>query len=429
MKRNTTIAVLAFAIAVFFFFGGLTTAQFLTAGGVMPGLAQIVPGTYQETQDYDIPTATDLSPISTFWEVREKIKNKFVYPVEDDSELTYGAIRGMLASLGDPYTRFLDPKQYKDFRTENTGHFDGIGAVLQWQSDEATGQGYVVISSVIKGGPASLTQLRSKDIVVKVDDDSVKGLTLDQVVNKIRGKRGTVVTLTVIRQGVNEPLDIAITRDKVDFPTVEYNMIDGTKIGYVWLRSFNEIAERRTREAIVDLKSQGMEGLVFDMSMDPGGILDAAVAVGGFFLNGGPVVYIKGRDAEAQPLNAPNGTLVPDDMPIVVLVDGGSASASEIVAGALKERHRAEVVGHYTFGKSKVQTIIEMRDGSALFLSTAVYLTPDMTDISIEDEKGNRGVKPDIIFPDPDPKGQYTVESWHQEQIDKAVDVLKKKMQ
>jgi len=180
-----------------------------------------------------------------------------------------------------------------------------------------------------------------------------------------------------------------------------------------------------------------MKALLFDMSMNPGGLLDVAVDIGSFFFDGGPVVLIKGRNSEPQTLNASEGTLIVEDMPVVCLVDPGSASASEIVAGALKERNRAEVCGQHTFGKSKVQTVIELPRKSALFLSTAVYLTPKMTDVGLEDEEGKRGLNPDHSFAEFDEEkdkeyidshGTLMLERWHQKQIDQALEILKEKM-
>ncbi len=335
MKRNLCIGIVSVVIAAFFFVvGAVMSAQVLSDGNMLAfsaSLAQIIPGVYQGDKDYDIPTVTDLSPIATFWQVREKIKTHFVDPVEDDKELTYGAIRGMLAALGDPYSRFLDPEEFKDFRTESEGHFDGIGAVLEAQTTENSGHERVIISSVIPEGPASTTDLRPGDQIIKVDGKPIKGQTLHQVVRQIRGKRGTPVVLTLVREGREESFDVEIIRAEVDFPTLDYKMLDD-KIGYIWLRNFNQLAEKRMGEAVDKLTKQGMEALLLDMSMDPGGILDAAVAVAGFFLDGGPVVYVKGRDREPQPLNASAGTAIPEDMPMLVLVDRGSASASEIVA-------------------------------------------------------------------------------------------------
>ena len=434
MKANPYSTMLTLVVGITFFIGGLAVGNVFQLGGmgaVITPLAQVIPGVHRHELDRDIPTVSDLSPISTFWQVREKIKKQFVYAVEDDTELTYGAIRGMLASLEDPYSRFLDPKEFNDFNTETEGHFDGIGAVLEARIDPVTHGQRVIITSVIEGGPTSKTKIRDGDEIIGVDDKPIKGLTLTEVVRQIRGKRGTVVQLKIVREGVEKPFDVEITRANVDLPTIEYSMIDEEqKIGYMWLRNFNKTAEDKMVEAIEELKSQGMKALLFDLSSDPGGLLDAAVAVGSFFLDGGPVVYVKARDMEPQPLNATAGVKIPQDMPVVVLINQGSASASEIVAGALQERGRATVVGQHSFGKSKVQTIIEMRDGSALFLSTAVYLTPQLTDIGIDDENGDRGVKPDQVFPDPDLEkdAELTGKEWHERQIQKALEVLRTEM-
>lgn len=430
MKRTTYLVLISFALAFLVFAAGFTTGGMFgrySPLGLSASLAQIVPGVYNQTRDFDIPAATDLSPISTFYEVRKRIKSDYVYSVEDDNALTYGAIRGMLAALEDPYSRFLDPEEFKEFRTESEGHFDGIGAVLEARTD-ANGQDHVIVSSVLSGGPASKTNMRPLDRIVKVDDRPTKGLSLNEVVRQIRGQRGTVVTLTLIRDGVEGSFDVEIERANIDLPTVEYKMLDDG-IGYIWLRTFNQTASKKMTDAVEDLLGKGMNALLLDLSQDPGGILDVAVNVAGLFLDGGPVVYVKGRDTEPQPLNARPGTAIPEEMPILVLVDHGSASASEILAGALQERGRAEVAGHHTFGKSKVQTILELRDGSALFLSTAVYLTPELTDLGIEDEDGQRGVRPKHVFPDPDPSAEYRFDDWHKMQIDRAVQILKGKMQ
>ena len=431
MKRTTYLAISGAAIAIVLFVAGFTAGGMFSRScilGLSPLLAQIAPGVYQPTKDYDIPAATDLSPISTFYEVRKRIKSDYVYPLEDDKTLTYGAIRGMLSSLEDPYSRFLDPEEFREFRTESEGHFDGIGAVLEMRTD-ANGRGQVTVSSILPGGPSSKTNMRPLDRIMKVDGKLTDGLSLNEVVRQIRGKRGTSVTLTLARDGVEGNFDVEIERANIDLPTVEREMLDD-KIGYIWLRTFNQTAASKMSEAVEYLMAQGMKGLLLDLSQDPGGILDVAVNVAGLFLDGGPVVYVKGRDTEPHPLNAGPGTVLPEDIPMIVLVDHGSASASEILAGALQERSRAEVAGHHTFGKSKVQTIIELRDGSALFLSTAVYLTPEFTDLGIEGEDGKRGVRPAHVFPDPDPdpEVEFVFEDWHKQQINRAVEILKAKM-
>lgn len=427
MKKTIALVILSIGIAAVSFTVGMATNQYAESGSLMAfasPVAQIIPGIYQRTESLDIAPATDLTPLQTIWDVRQKVMKQYVYPVEDTKKLTYGAIEGMLNSLDDPYTRFLDPEEFKEFQIDSEGHFQGIGAVLQAKKDEH-GDQVVVITSIIPNGPTSETKIRQGDQIIKVDDKPVKGLTLTEVVHRIRGRKGTDVTLTLLRKGKDDTFHVTITRDDIEVPTVESEMLDNN-VGYVWLRQFNQLAVDETSKAIKDLQNKGMEALVFDLSMNPGGLLDAAVGISSLFLDGGPVVHIKGRDTEPQVLNAADGTLVDPELPIVCVIGPGSASGSEIVAGALKDRGRATVVGQRSFGKSKVQTIIELKDNSALFLSTAVYLTPEMTDIGLEDEDGERGLVPDRPFRefDPEKDEDETIESWHQIQIDKAVEVL-----
>lgn len=408
------------------FLAGMATMHVLQAEGaltVVARLAQLIPGVMQVEDASHIPAATDLRPLQTFWEVREKVKKSFVYEVKDDRDLTYGAIRGMLASLDDPWTRFYTPEEYKEFQVETDGHFDGIGAVLQSREVGEHGETEVLITSVIPEGPASKVDVRPEDVIISVDGVPTKGMSLQAVVNRIRGKRGTEVKLGLKRKGSEEVVEVGVTRAEIQIPIVEHKMLDN-QIGYVWLRSFNKQADTKLRAALEDLKAQGMRGLVFDLSIDGGGLLDMAVAVSSMFVKDGPVVYVQERGSAAQPLNATGGQVVPDSVPMVVLVDRGSASASEIVAGCLQDRGRAQVVGQNTFGKSKVQTVAELNDRSALILSTAVYLTPNKRDISLEYEEGKRGVKPDVFFPEPEVGAKIIYDDWHQQQIDKALEVL-----
>ncbi|MFW5866313.1 MAG: S41 family peptidase [Armatimonadota bacterium] len=418
------------------FAAGMFTAQVVSSGGFVPALvqvAQIVPGTYDvQDGDEDIPGATSLTPLKTFWRARQRIIENFVYPEEMSlDELTYGAISGMLRSLGDPYSRFMNPEEYEEFQAQSTGRFEGIGAELVMEKNEETGEDEVVVLRVIPEGPAAESSLYSGDVIVGVDGNSVRGMSLQEVVNLIRGEGGTDVVLNVRHEDADEISDVTITRGRVEFPIVEYEMLDEEKkIGYIWLRSFNHLAETRVQEALDSLKKDGMQALLFDLSSDPGGMLDQAVAVGSLFLEDTPITWIRDRSGDPEPLHALPGIMLEEDIPIVVLIDGGSASASEIVAGALQDTGRATIVGHSSYGKAKVQTVIELDDGSAMVLTTAVYLTPDKHDISKEDEDGVRGVHPDVKFPDPptEPEERPTAEEWHDEQIERAAELLREKM-
>ncbi len=438
LKQQYFLILMALLLVVAGFGAGTATGLVAGRGRLLEAIArvaQITSGTFTHRQDLDLPGVTNLNALEVIWEVREKVKQQFVYPVKDDSKLTYGAVRGMLAALEDPYTRFLDPDEFKEFRTDTSGHFDGIGAVLESKADDK-GRERVVIASILEEGPAAKTSLRPKDIIVKVDKTIVDGMTLSAVVKLIRGPRGTPVTVTVVREGADKPIEVTILRANIEVKVVkEYKdkagwMMDPErKIGYIWLTSFNENATREMQTALNDLTKQGMKGLVLDLSSDPGGILDVAVEVASFFISDGPIVWTRERGAEAQALYAIPGKAIPKDVKMVVLVDGGSASASEIVAGALQDTKRALVVGQHSFGKSKVQTICELQDKSALFLSTAVYLTPKMRDIGEKDANGKRGVKPDVLFPEPDPNNpDFRAKDWHEQQVGLAKAELLKLM-
>ncbi len=431
-------------------------------------MAQALPGVFTESEA-DGPADANLQPLSTFWEVREQIKRNYVERIDQarDQDLTYGAVRGMLAALKDPYTRFMDPEAYREFESENTGHFDGIGAVLEMRAEEGEGNlsdklratiegavdtdlpggvtaqqrealvaavadavfgrflvmekaTLVVINSVIPGGPADKSGLRPGDVITKVDDTSIHGMDITEVVRLIRGRRGTQVRLTVIREGQKEPVERAITRDTIDVPVVESEMLE-SKIGHIWLHTFNEQAASKVREAIEDLTGQGMRGLILDLTDDPGGLLDAAVSVGGLFISG-PVVYIQERGGERQPLESPGEPALGPDLPLVVLINRGSASASEIVAGAVQDAGRGVVVGRPSFGKAKVQTVIKLHDDSAIALTTAMYLTPDGRNIDGE------GITPDEEIPEPPNSATMKADEMHNYLLASATKIMKRRM-
>ena len=423
----------------------LMVASFVAGAGVMYGVsqesilgvtarvAQMAPALVEIEEAEGITSATDLQPLATFWQVRDRILRDFVYPIEDDTRLTYGAVRGMLAALEDPYSRFMTPEEFAEFQRETEGHYQGIGAWLAQRTVGDTNQIEVVILSVIPEGPASKVDLRPDDVVKKVDDKPVRGMGVDRVSKLIRGPKDTKVKLAVAREGSPELIELTIVRMSVDIPPVEQKMLEDG-IGYVWLRLFHEQAEDELRAALQELIDQGIQGLILDLSINGGGLFYQAISVASLFMEEGEVVlYVGERETEPHPFKALPGLVVPADLPLVVLVDGGSASAAEIVAGALQDTGRAKVVGQHTFGKSKVQTVMALNDRSALVLSTAVYLTPNKRDLSEEYEVGKRGIKPDVVYPPlelgPEERLDHQkVEQWHEEQIARAADVLKESM-
>jgi len=422
-KRYWLIAVLIFFLTASAFFAGFGARDALadvinTPLGIR--LAQLLPEVYQVVSGEDITAPGSLKPLATFTEALEQIRANYVEKLDDKKniELTYGAIRGMVKALKDPYSRFMDPEQYREFNVDTSGEFEGIGASLATMTLKETNENVVFILAVLENQPAEKAGLKAGDIIRRVDGQSTADMDINEVVDMIRGPRDTTVVIGVERKGHKEIIDIPVVRKRVEFPVIESKMLEG-KIGYIWLRQFNRHATEKTKEAISKLTKQGMRGLILDLSSDPGGLLDQAVRVGSLFIEG-PIVHIKERGQEPKAIEAvPGGPVVPKDLPMAVIIDGASASASEIVAGALQDTGRAIIVGHPSFGKSAVQTIIELKDKSAIALTTAKYLTPKKRDLH------KTKIQPDVNVPldeNADPKQQ------HQKAIDAAVRELINKL-
>ena len=431
LTSPTTVTIIMAALVAFL--GGAITGHRVQQDDLLTYLAkvaQLVPGAFTYDTAETVPAASDLKPLATFWEARKELKKRFYRPIEDETVLTYGAIRGMLAACDDPFTRLMVPEDFAEFEHENEGNFEGIGAVLGVRdSEEDNGQTLteVVIQSVIEDGPAEKRGLRPKDVIIGVDDIAIRGLRLDQVVDRIRGPQGTTVKLTVTRDDSDEPVEIPIVRDRIEYPVVEFEMKDDD-IGFIHLRQFNRPAAAKMRAGLKDLLDQGAKGIVLDLSGNGGGLLDTAIEIESLFLNGGPAAWIVEKGAEdPEVLEASAGVLVPQSIPMVCLVNEGSASASEILAGALQDRDRATIVGQHTYGKSKVQTIVQLGDKSAMLITTALWLTPDQHDIGLVRE-GKVGVLPDVEFDEWTPESKLTGGEWHDLQVDQAMEVLRKKM-
>lgn len=355
-----------------------------------------------------------LPPVDAYWSVYNYVDANY-YGAEKPkpTDLTYAAIRGMLASLGDRYTRFLDPDEHKEMQQENRGDFEGIGAELDVK------EGRVYVKKPIKNSPAIRTGIKAGDIILKVDDHLIQGLDIIEVVKKIRGPRGTKVKLTIKRDESPEPIDIEIVRDTVPITIVESRMEDdASKIGYIALRQFNEKSDQQFDEALRELQGQGMRGLVFDLRGNPGGLLDVAVYIGSKFIRKGDIVIVQDKGGLKNPLPVLDSGPKYTSLPLAVLVDNGSASASEIVAGAIRDHKAGTLVGTDTFGKGLIQTIINLADGSAVSITTAKYLTPGGHDVAKEK------VHPDIVIEptDEDMKTENDV------QLKRAVQILKERL-
>lgn len=329
-------------------------------------------------------TGLPLETVRTLSEVFDKIKQNYVEDVEDKALLD-NAIRGMLSGL-DPHSTYLDAKAFEELRVGTTGEFGGLGIVVGMED------GFVKVISPIDDTPAQRAGVKAGDLIIRLDEKPVKGMSLDDAVKIMRGKPGTDINLTIVREGEDKPLNFTITRDRIRVKSIKARMLE-SDYGYVRVSQFQERTGKDLRTAINELKKENkdnLKGLVLDLRNNPGGLLDAAVLVSDTFLDRGTIVSVKGRTEDNQLSQAATPGDVLKGAPIVVLVNEGSASASEIVAGALQDNKRAVIMGQKTFGKGSVQTVIPLGNNSALKLTTARYYTPSGRSIQAE------GIQPDI---------------------------------
>jgi len=321
-----------------------------------------------------------------FATVFEKVKQDYVEPVED-RDLMEAAINGMLTSL-DPHSGYLNPDHFKDMQVQTKGEFGGLGIEVTMEN------GLVKVVSPIDDTPAARAGMQPGDLITHIDGEAVSGLTLNEAVDKMRGRVGTDIVITVRREG-EDPFDVTITRDVITIQSVRSRLI-GEDVGYLRVTSFTEQTESGLEEAVADLRedsAEDLKGFVLDLRNNPGGLLDQAIAVADAFLDKGEIVSTRSRDLEdTQRFNARPGDLV-EGLPVVVIINGGSASASEIVAGALQDHGRALVVGTKSFGKGSVQTIVPLSRDGAMRITTARYYTPSGRSIQA------KGIVPDIEVP------------------------------
>lgn len=297
----------------------------------------------------------------------------------------YEAIRGMLGSLNDPYTRFLDPREFKEMQIDTSGELSGVG--IQLSLDKETKN--LVVVSPIDGSPASRAGVQPKDVIVAIDGKSTKGMSTEDAVKLIRGQAGTTVTLTLKRKA--QTLELPLTRERIELHAVDHRIntsADGVKVGYIRLKQFNATATKDMRKALKDLEEKGVQGYVLDLRSNPGGLLMASVEIARQWLNEGTIVSTKTRDGIQDVKRATGRALT--TKPMVVLVNEGSASASEILSGALQDNNRAVLVGQKTFGKGLVQSVRGLSDGSGMTVTIAKYLTPSGRDIH------KYGIAPDV---------------------------------
>ena len=354
----------------------------LVTGLVLGVLVSIGHGVFAER---DTAAATlPVEELRTFSDVFGRIKNDYVESVED-KELLENAIRGMLTGL-DPHSAYLDTDQFKELQVGTTGQFGGLGIEVGMEN------GFVKVIAPIDDTPAQRAGIKAGDLIIRLDDSPVKGMTLSDAVKVMRGKPGTDIELTIVRDGLDKPLQVTITRDIIKVKSVKSRILE-PGYGYLRISQFQSKTADYLVDAIAKLRKDNagkLTGVVLDLRNNPGGVLNGAVAVSDAFLTKGLIVYTEGRIADSSLRFNATADDVVDGAPMVVLVNQGSASASEIVAGALQDHKRAIIIGSRTFGKGSVQTILPLSGGTALKLTTARYYTPSGRSIQAE------GIIPDI---------------------------------
>jgi len=369
-------------------FASLALAGLLTilaAGAILPAA---IPAAFAQTDESGPEAeknAETYRHLTLFGDVYEQIRAKYVDKVSD-KELMESAIDGMLTSL-DPHSSYLSPDQFEDMQVQTRGSFGGLGIEVTMENN------VVKVVSPIEGTPAYKAGLEPGDLITHLDGDPVMEMNLSEAVDHMRGEVGTSIRLTVVREGRNEPFDVTITRDIIEIESVKSRVID-EHVGYIRVTTFSGQTTSGVEEAVETIRERvgadALSGYILDLRNNPGGLLDEAVGLTDLFLDGGEIVSTRGRiDGSDQRFNAQAGDIL-DGAPMVVLINGGSASASEIVAGALKDHRRAVVVGMPSFGKGSVQTILTLSNRGAMRLTTAHYYTPSGRSIQA------KGIAPDI---------------------------------
>ena len=349
----------------------------LAAGSTMVSLARSQSATAGNSEIY--------RQLDLFGEVLERVRADYVEKPEDP-KLIEAAINGMLTAL-DPHSAYLNPKHFRDMQVQTRGEFGGLGIEVTMEN------GVVKVVAPIEDTPAARAGLMSGDLITHLDKEQILGLTLQEAVEKMRGPVNSPITLTIVRKGTEDPFEVKVVRDVIHINPVKFN-VEGDDVGYIRVTTFNEQTTANLQKAVEDLKKQlgpKLKGFIVDLRNNPGGLLDQAISVSDAFLDQGAIVLTRGRNLEeTQRSNARPGDIT-DGQKIVVLINGGSASASEIVAGALQDHHRATVIGTRSFGKGSVQTIIPLGSNGALRLTTARYYTPSGRSIQA------KGIEPEVV--------------------------------
>jgi len=366
-----------------------------------------------------VKAADDLeSKLNIYLQVLDTVKNDYIDKDLDNTKLIYGSVKGLLDSLDDPYTRFLEPTSYKEMKIRLSGSYSGIGIYIGIKEK------HLIVISPIKDTPAWKAGLKPKDKIMTIDGKQTKDMALDEAVSLIRGPRGSLVSLGIIRGKEKDPKEYKIPREKIVIKSVETEVLKDD-IGYIKLNTFeNQNASDEMEKALNSLKSKKVKGLIIDVRNNGGGLLQNAIEIGSMFIREGVIVYTIDREGKKETISS-SGNIV-WVKPTVVLINESSASASEILAGALRDNRISTLVGTKSFGKASVQNVKQLEDGSAVLLTVAKYLTPNGTDIS------KKGIEPDHVVEVPtseaeeNPKVEESiVDEQNDIQLKKAVEVMK----
>ena len=333
--------------------------------------------------DTEAPKALPLEELRRFSEVFDRIKSSYVEPV-DDAKVLEDAIRGMIAGL-DPHSSYLEPEAFDELREHTSGEFGGVGIEISLED------GFIRVIAPIDDTPAVKAGIKAGDLITRIDDESVKSMGLDGAISRMRGKPGTDIVLTILREGEDKPLNIKVVRDVIKVTSIKYRML-GEQYAYLRITQFQGNTGADLRKALREIQEKNpLQGIVLDLRNNPGGVLQAAVEVVDAFIDKGMIVYTQGRLVTADTEFMATENIVSATVPMVVLINGGSASASEIVAGALQDHKRAVIMGTGSFGKGSVQTILPLTQRRALKLTTARYFTPSGRSIQAQ------GIQPDVV--------------------------------
>ena len=356
--------------------------------------------------------------LNVYLQVLDTVKNDYINKDVDDTKLIYGSIKGLLDSLDDPYTRFMEPKAYKEMKIRLSGSYSGIGIYIGIKDKQ------LIVISPIKGTPAWKAGLKPKDKITTIDGKVTKDMALDEAVSLIRGPRGSIVTLGIIRGANGKTVkDYKIPREKIVIKSVETEILSDN-IGYLKLNTFeNQNASEDMEKVLKNLRSNNVKGLIIDVRNNGGGLLQNAIEIGSMFIKEGVIVYTIDREGKKETISS-TGNLI-WEKPVVMLINESSASASEILAGALQDNKIAKLIGTKSFGKASVQNVKQLEDGSAVLLTIAKYLTPNGTDIT------KKGIEPDYLVEVPTAEAEAVLEEEgkvseaNDIQLKKAVSVLK----